>query len=286
MAFFRIVTRTSLVAAVLGASIAMPAAAMPAAAATPVAHVTVVHGLRGLVADIWLDGKKVLPSFHPERATDPIDIPAGKHHVDIRAEGAPESAKPLLSGDLDVPAGADLTVVAHLDAAGKPAISVYQDKAGKVPAGRSRVVVRHAAQAPGIGVELDQKLLVQDVAPGAEAIRDVAPGTHAVSVTAAAGSATPLLAPQDVPLEEGTGMVLYLIGSQPSGTLSWLAQPVRARTQTQAQAVATAPTLITTGDSGLRAASHGNRLPIVILGALLGVAALPLARRRFGTDRG
>ncbi len=38
--------------------------------------VRVVHGLRGLVADVYLDGTLVLPTFQPERSTDPLAIPA------------------------------------------------------------------------------------------------------------------------------------------------------------------------------------------------------------------
>ena len=44
----------------------------------------VVHGLRGLVADIYLDGTLVLPTFQPERSTDPLPIPAGDHLIEIR----------------------------------------------------------------------------------------------------------------------------------------------------------------------------------------------------------
>ena len=46
--------------------------------------VRVVHELRGLVADVYLDGTLVLPTFQPERSTDPLAIPAGEHLVEIR----------------------------------------------------------------------------------------------------------------------------------------------------------------------------------------------------------
>ena len=63
-------------------ALAVTATAPTASAQAPteqVGTVRVVHGLRGLVADVYLDGNLALPTFQPERATDPIAIPAGEH---------------------------------------------------------------------------------------------------------------------------------------------------------------------------------------------------------------
>ena len=54
-----------------------------AGAGAPAAHaqddspglIRVVHGIRGLVADIYLDGTLAWPTFQPERSTDPLAIP-------------------------------------------------------------------------------------------------------------------------------------------------------------------------------------------------------------------
>ena len=43
--------------------------------------VTIVHGFRGLVADVYLDGTLILESFEPERATDPVQLAAGDHEL-------------------------------------------------------------------------------------------------------------------------------------------------------------------------------------------------------------
>ena len=73
-----------------------------------------VHGLRGLVADVYLDGNLALPTFQPERATDPIAIPAGEHLVEIRSAGAAASDTPLLTQSVTVPAGFSGSLIAHL----------------------------------------------------------------------------------------------------------------------------------------------------------------------------
>ena len=119
--------------------------------------VRVVHGLRGLVADVYLDGTLVLPTFQPERSTDPLPIPAGDHLVEIRSAGAAMTETPLLTQTVTVPAGFVGSLVAHLDGAGEPTLTAFADDLTAVPAGESRVVVRHAAAAEPVAVLLNDQ---------------------------------------------------------------------------------------------------------------------------------
>src|SRR5215831_7085855 len=105
-------------------------------AQTPTGLVTVVHGLRGVVADVFVDNALVLPAFQPERVTDPVAVPAGEHHVDIRVTGKPSDAPPDLSADVDVQANARQSIVAHLNTAGAPTITAYRDDVSPVAAGQ------------------------------------------------------------------------------------------------------------------------------------------------------
>src|SRR5262245_42247130 len=89
--------------------------------------VTVVHGLRGVVADVYLDGALALPAFEPERVTDPMAVPAGPHRVEIRLAGTPATDPPAVTGDVEVTADARQSIVAHLDSAGNPTITAYLD---------------------------------------------------------------------------------------------------------------------------------------------------------------
>src|SRR3954470_1247478 len=98
-----------------------------ASAQTATGTVTVVHGLRGVVADVYVDGTLALPAFEPERVTDPIALPAGPHRVEIRLAGAAPTDPPAVTGDVEVTANARQSVVAHLDSAGSPAITAYLD---------------------------------------------------------------------------------------------------------------------------------------------------------------
>ncbi len=232
----------------------------PAAHAQDVGQVRVVHGLRGLVADIYLDGTLVLPTFQPERSTDPLPIPAGDHLVEIRQAGAAASATPLLTQTVTVPAGFVGSLVAHLDRDGNPTLTAYPDDLSSVPAGESRVVVRHAAAAEDVTVSLNQTPTFDDVTSKAESARVVAAGPYQVAVSAVGGT-TPLAAPQDVEYPDGTANFMYLIGSQTDGTLGWAA--------VQIGNLQTAPAMIQTGDGSTSSAPAG--VPMV---AVLAVAAL------------
>jgi hypothetical protein len=248
-----------------------------AAQTQDVGMVRVVHGLRGLVADIYLDGTLVLPTFQPERATDPLPIPAGAHLVEIRAAGAAVTAQPLLTQTVTVPAGFQGSLVAHLDGTGAPTLTAFPDDLSAVPAGESRVVVRHAAAAENVNVLLNDLPTFNGVASKSEAADVVGAGQYAVSVTPTTGGA-PLAPPQNVEYADGTANFMYLIGSQADGTLGWAA--------VQVGSLQTAPAMIQTGD-GSTESSGGSPVGFVALAAVVGVVGLLgwTQRRRLASVR-
>ena len=246
-----------------------------------VGSVRVVHGLRGLVADIYLDGTLVLPTFQPERSTDPLAIPAGDHVVDIRAAGAAATDTPLLTQSVTVPGGFQGSLIAHLDAAGNPTLSPFVDDLSAVPAGQARVVVRHAAAASDVAVLLGDQTAFPDVAPEGEASELVSAGDYQVSVTPTAGGA-PLAAPQTVQFADGTANFMYLIGSEAEGTLGWAV--------VQVGNLQTAPAMIQTGDgSTITGSGNGTGTTVPLLAAAAVVAAagagVTLRRRHLATSR-
>jgi Domain of unknown function (DUF4397) len=218
--------------------------------------VRVVHGLRGLVADVYLDGTLVLPTFRPERVTDPLPIPAGDHLVEIRQAGAAATDEPLLTQEVTVPAGFRGSVVAHLDAEGNAKLTAFADDLSAVPAGQSRVVVRHAAEAGPVNVLLNEQATFNGLASDTEAAGLVGAGAYEVAVTPARGG-QPLAAPEAVQYPDGTANFMYLIGSQTDGTLGWAAVRVGN--------LETAPTGIQTGDGSTEDAARGGDFPIGVL---------------------
>jgi hypothetical protein len=242
-------------------------------AGAPAAHaqdesgglIRVVHGLRGLVADIYLDGTLVLPTFQPERSTDPLAIPAGDHLIEIRAAGAAITEAALLTQTVTVPAGFRGSLVAHLDQAGAPTLSVFSDDLTPVPAGTARVVFRHVAAAEDVNVLLNAEPALTDVAPAKEASAVVPSGAYEIAVTSLAGGA-PLAPPQNVEFPDGTANFMYLIGSEADHTLGWAA--------VQIGNLETAPTRIQTGDGSTEQSPANNRGTVVLLAALAALAVV------------
>jgi hypothetical protein len=203
--------------------------------------VTLIHGFRGLLADVYLDGERILEGFAPERSTDPTDLPAGEHTVEVREADAAPDSEPVVEGTLDLPAGANLTAIVHPDADGQPTISVFDNAFDTPGKGKARAVVRHAAVAPAIDVKVGDVEVASGLEPGGEDGAIIDPKNTEVTTTDASSDA--LLAPQRVTAEEGTTVALYLIGSA-DDSLGWLSQRLDS---------AGAPAGVPTGNSGLAA---------------------------------
>jgi hypothetical protein len=244
-----------------------------AASPTP-GGVRIVHGLRGVVADIYFDGKRVLETFRPERSTGLLRVSPGPHKIEARLAGASSSTPPVLSSAISVKSGENVSAVIHLAADGKPEITEYVDPGTAVPANETRVVVRHTAAAPPIDVRLDATRVAVALKNPGQAAREVSARTYRVSVTQT-GKTRALAPMQDVPLTAGVTTDMYLIGDQKSATLGWIAVQT-ASTQID-------PAHVVTGDSGLAAPRHTNRSAIfyaALAFPVLGLATLVVGRRR------
>jgi hypothetical protein len=107
-----------IVIAVLGLA-AGSAATVPAAAAAGTGTVTIVHGIPNTPVDVYANGKKILSGFTFKTVTSPLSLPAGRYAIAVRKAGAAAGSAPILAATEQVPAGANLTIVADLTAAGK-----------------------------------------------------------------------------------------------------------------------------------------------------------------------
>jgi hypothetical protein len=256
------------VATLLGGLVLTTLTASMSSAQQAPASVTLVHGVRGLIADVYLDGALALPAFEPERTTDPISIPAGPHTVDVRTAGSAASSAPVVSASVDLPPGGQFSAVVHLAQDGSPTVTLYPDDLSQVPAGSAKVVIRHAAAAPPIDVDLDGSQLTTALANTGQADTTTAPGNHTVEVQLQ-GTPSPALPPEDVPIAEGSSTVLYLVGSASDSSLVWLAQ--------QRSGVQSAPTAVRSGSEGLAAPDAFPMLVVMLLALVAGVSAVRLA---------
>ncbi|MEJ7582496.1 MAG: DUF4397 domain-containing protein [Acidimicrobiales bacterium] len=243
----------------VGAGLALVA---PAGAQEPgTGQVVVVHGLRGLVADVYVNGKVVLEAFKPERVTDPLTLPAGSYKVEIREAGDPVSAKPLLTATIKLVAGDRLSAVAHLGDDKKPTVSLFRDNVRPVTAGRSRLVLRDTAAAPDFDVLLDGRELARKVSDQGQSESEISAKPYKISLLAKGKALAP---PQDLPLGEGTVNFLYLIGSASDDSLSWISSMVAN--------VSLPPAAVQTGNSGLAEDSRDDSFPVLPVALFVSLA--------------
>ncbi|MGW3866649.1 DUF4397 domain-containing protein [Streptomyces sp. NPDC005047] len=237
------------------------------------ATVSVLHGVPGLTVDVYAGDKELIPDFEPGTLTDPMKLDAGSYDIKVFKNGEGPDGTPAIEKSVDVPAGANATLVAHLTADGKPALDAFVNDTSKVPAGKARLTVRHVAAAPAVDVRADGKAVFEGLENPKEATGEVAAGTVSADVTLA-GTDTVAIGPADLELAEGANTVVYAWGSADDKSLALKAQTVSG--------MHSAPSGVPAGESGA-AAAHNQGLPLAALSlagaSVLGVAGL-LARLR------
>lgn len=217
--------------ALFAGALLVPAAlvAAPAMAADD-ATVSVLHaipeGSGADVVDVYAGDALLIDNFTPG-SLETLTVPAGSYDLGVYADGAtPADSDAVLSAaGVEVPAGANATVTANLDADGNPALNVYVNDISEVPAGDARLTVRHIAAAPAVDVRADGTAIVEGLVNPDEAVTDVPAGTYSADVVLA-GTDTVVLGPADLDLAEGTNTIVYAWGSAEAGNLALATQVI------------------------------------------------------------
>ncbi|MFD6419273.1 DUF4397 domain-containing protein [Streptomyces sp. NPDC060194] len=190
------------------------------------ATVSVFHGVPGLTVDVYANGEELLPNFEPGTLTDPLELPGGSYDIQVFADGEGPDGTPAIEKKVDVPAGANATLVAHLDASGKPALNAFVNDVSKVPAGEARLTVRHVAAAPAVDVRAGGEPVFEGLENPKEDKGEVPAGTVEADVTLA-GTDTVAIGPADLDLAEGTNTVVYAWGSAEDDNLALKTQTIK-----------------------------------------------------------
>ncbi len=273
--------RTTASAGIFGAAALIAAPMAPAMANDDVATVSVLHGVPGLTVDVYANGDELIPDFTPGTLTDPLELPAGTYDLAVYADGeGPGNGSPAIEANgVEVPGGANATVVAHLDADGNPTLSLFANDTSQTAAGEARLTVRHAAAAPEVDVRADGSVLVESLANGNEAVADVPAGSYSADVVLA-GTEDVAIGPADVQLAEGTNTIVYAWGSAADGNLDLAVQTI--------DGLHSAPGGVPGGEAGL--AAEGGSIPLWALGlgaaSLIGLAAVGAPRLARARNQG
>lgn len=261
--------------AAVGAGVGILAAAAPAYA-QETSQVSVVHGIPGQDVDVYVDGEAILEGFAPGEVAGPLELAAGSYDIVITAPGGDPGSEAILSADgAEVPGGANLSLVAHLDENGEPALTPFANDVGAVEAGQARLTVRHTAAAPAVDVRAGEEPVFTDLTNPNEAGADLAAGTVNADVVLA-GTDTVALGPADLQLAEGTSTIVYAIGSADEETLDLVVQTI--------DGLHTPPDSVPSGTGGLAAGGvPGWWLGLLGLGGVLVAVGLNQLRPRRST---
>ncbi|GAB3172110.1 uncharacterized protein DUF4397 [Micromonospora palomenae] len=195
----------------------------PAHAAS--SKVSVVHGIPDTPVDVYVNGKKTLDNFKPGDVAGPLSLAEGAYDIALTKPGEAIDKAILSVDDAEVPGGANISLAAHLDAAGKPKITPFVNDTSKVDAGKARLIVRHTAAAPAVDVRAGGTPVFEDLTNPNEAKGDVDAGTVQADVVLA-GTDTVAIGPADLTLKEGTATIVYAIGSAEAKNLDLVAQTI------------------------------------------------------------
>ena len=264
-----------LVAALVLAMAGLFAAAGPAHAADK-ATVSVLHGVPGATVDVYANGAELLKDFTPGTLTDPMMIDAGTYDLKVVKAGDGKDGTAIVEAKgVTVPANANITVVAHLSADGKPMLTPFVNDTAASAKG-ARLTVRHVAAAPAVDVRADKSVVFSDLVNPKEAKADLAPMTVSADVVLQ-GTSTVAIGPADLSIKSGMNTIVYAWGSAADKNLKLAVQTV---------ALQGAP-MPATGDRGdSAAASTGSSDTYLYLSAgLLLLAGLALGARRVARVR-
>jgi LPXTG-motif cell wall-anchored protein len=204
-----------------GTGIALASSAQAAATSM----VSVVHGIPGQPVDVYVNGRKLLDGFQPATVAGPLKLAAGTYDVALTKPGGAVGSPLLEDKSVQVPGGRNLSLVAHLDGSGKPALTAFVNDTSALKAGMTRLIVRHTAQAPAVDIRAGGKPVFKDLTNPHEAMADLPAGTVKADVVLA-GSSTVVLGPKSLDLAAGKDTIVYAIGSADKKTLTLVAQTI------------------------------------------------------------
>jgi hypothetical protein len=221
-------TRLAVAASALALPLSAVAFANPALAAD--ATVSVLHGIPAGsgadVVDVYAGDTLLIDDFTPG-SLETLTVPAGSYDLAVFADGeGPGNGTAVLeAAGVEVPAGANATVTANLDASGAPALNVFVNDTSAIAAGQARLTVRHLAAAPAVDITADGAVLFSDLTNPNEAMADVPAGSYEAAVVLA-GTDTVAIGPADLDLAEGVNTIVYAWGSAEAGNLALAVQTI------------------------------------------------------------
>jgi len=229
-----------------------------AAGAQDAARIHLIHGIPDTSVDVAAGGDVVVPGFNFGDTQDLSGF-AGTTLPGVQVLLAGTDTVAIDVGDLAIPASGNITAIAHLDADGTPTVSIFSNDVSEIAAGSGRIVVRHTAAAPAVDILANGAAAFTNVPNGAEGGADLPAGTISAEVVPTGATEPVVIGPADLPIAEGSSLIVYAVGSLDDGSLTVLTETI--------DNLGAVPALVNAGNSPV---SSSNPLPfLLIAGAAL-----------------
>jgi hypothetical protein len=222
---------------------AVAAMAFAGSASAGPATLTVIHGIPGLPAPVTVavNGADAF-SFGFKQSQGPLSLPAGAYSFEVKLQGAV-----VLAADVTLEEDKNYTAIAHLTSnGGAPAgikLSLFENNVTDAGSYRSRLTVRHTADAPAVDVDVRrvikwwnryaQFFFIKGFdlsnesagAPGQFGPVELMSGM-VVAGLSPAGTGNEIFTSPILTLKPQTSYIVYAIGSLAGGTFDLFIQPV------------------------------------------------------------
>ena len=220
-----------------------PTADGPISAAN--AGLQLLHGVPGAEVDVYVDGEAIATGFSSGSIAGPIDLEPGSYDfaLYLAASPAPANAsdrsdEALATSSVSV-GSKPASLVAYLDESGDVALSTFTEDLSALDPGQSRINVRHLMEGGPVDASVNGEI-VATLDPGQEIAIEVDAGSVLVEFLGSDGA---VLASANVTVNDGELASLSAIGAPADDTADVVIQ--------RYSGLATAPTGVPTGDSGL-----------------------------------
>ncbi len=237
------------------------------------ASIVLMHGIPDTDVDVEAGGENVIEGFAFGDMQD-LSALAGNTLEGLKVKVAGTDTVAIDAGDTALPASGNFTIVAHLDAEGTPTLAVFDNDTSAIEAGNGRLVVRHVAAAPAVDVLANGAVAFSNLSNPDEVAADLAAGTISASVVPTGATEPVVIGPADLPIAEGSSLIVYAVGSLEAGSLTVLTQSI--------DGLGSAPAAVETGNSPVdpfTASSAGASLSLIALLGVAGVASLGFGAR-------
>lgn len=238
------------------------------------ARIHLLHGIPDTPVDVVAGGEVVFGDFQFGDTQDLSGL-AGETLAGLTVNLAGTEDVAIDAGDTALPATGNHTIVAHLDEAGEPTLSVFENDTAPIAAGEGRLTVRHTAAAPAVDVLADGTVAFAALSNPNEASADLPVGTVSATVVPTGESEPVVIGPADLAIEDGSSLVVYAVGSLDGDSLTVLTESITG--------LGTAPSAVNTGNSPVSDTS--SAFPVAALSAAALLLLLAVPARRLATVR-